>query len=175
MARSFDSHGILRHDARSSSGGIQMKLFMRRLDSDRALEAKAEFFQQLARSVVVWRQDGNDPTEPQHLSSVRHDRSGGLERITAAPELWKQCEAQIDVFERVPLDESAHADELSIRLQFDRVETKTHSVIHRNRSILDITPCIVERLHAPVTDEADPGGLIQQVKNEFGIVDVEPA
>ncbi len=87
----------------------------------------------------------------------------------------QECETDVDVLERVALDETAEADGLATRLQFHQVQAETQAPVHVARTRVDVVARVFQRPHALVADELQPGGLVQQLQNEGRVIRCEPS
>ena len=89
--------------------------------------------------------------------------------------LGQEGEADVDIGQRVPLDQPAQAERQGIAATLDQEEPKPVIRIQPLRTFCNVAPCVVEIVHSPVADEPQPGGFIDEAENEGRVRRVEPA
>src|SRR5271155_1607107 len=125
--------------------------------------------------MIVLRDNGDNPGKAQNVLAVGHCRSGRFIRIPVAPKVWKKSKAQVNVFQRFPLYETANAKWLTAILQLDQVEAEPKSAVHLNGPVANVILSILEGSYTLIADVLQPRRLIDESKNERGIVSAEPA
>src|SRR5271166_4330581 len=79
-------------------------------EPDRPLEFQSDFLELRDRSVIVRGGDRHDAPQMQLPPAVRHYRGGGFGGVAFRAELRQKREADVDVVERIALDQTADAD-----------------------------------------------------------------
>ena len=74
--------------------------------------------------MIVRSDDGDNPGQAQHVPAVCHCGSGRFMGIAIAPEIGKKGEAQVNVLQRLPLDETADAQRRCAVAQLDQAQAK---------------------------------------------------
>src|SRR6185369_1283591 len=90
----------------------------------------------------------------------------GLARVAAATVAGEERESQIGVRQRVAADEAAHAERLAGLSQRHRPEPVAVLYIARGGPARDVAAGVLERVHVAIADEAQPGGLVQELEDE---------
>ena len=89
--------------------------------------------------------------------------------------LGQEGEADVDIGQRVPLDQPTQAERQGIAATLDQEKSKPVIGIQALRTFGNVAPCAVEIVHAPVADEPQPGGFIDEAEDEGGVGRLEPA
>ncbi len=102
----------------------------------------------------------------------RHRRLSG---ITFAPPLRKKRIAQISVAQAVALQQSANADcSVAVR-KCNGPEAVAVLGLAGMRPVSQVALGVRKRVNVAVSDEAEPGGVVEEGENERGVVEGEGA
>ena len=80
--------------------------------------------------------------------------------------LRQEGEADVDVRQRVALDQAAQSKRQRVAAPLDQEQAEAVVRIQPLRSFGDVAMCALEVAHATVTNEPQPGGLIDEAQNE---------
>ncbi len=141
--------------------------------AEESVETEAELAEQADRGGVFERGEGDDAFAAEgSVRVVEHD-GGGLVGVALTPVACEKGEAEIDVGERVALDESADAERHAVGLALDGEQAEAATRVHRDRAVADVGAGGVEGAHAAVADELVPRRLIEQLEDERVILSDE--
>jgi hypothetical protein len=98
-----------------------------------------------------------------------------LARVAAAPVFGQESKSDVDVGQRVALDQPAHAERQRIAVTLDHEQPETMVCVQALGTFRNVAARIVEIVYPPVADEAQPGGLVDEAEDEGRICRVEPA
>jgi hypothetical protein len=103
------------------------------------------------------------------VATVAQCRVRRLEGVPLSPEFGQEREADVRVGQRRAPQQSAQPHRQARSARFDDEESEAVLTVHLLRSVADVVPGGLERMHAAITDEAQPGRLVQQPQDENGI------
>jgi hypothetical protein len=76
----------------------------------------------------------------------------------------------MSTLQEVTFDEAANADRRSPLLLLDGVQAEAQARVRLDRSLPDVVACVLESLHAPIPDEPEPGGIVDELEDELRVV-----
>ncbi len=91
------------------------------------------------------------------------------------PVIGQEGEAEVDIVQRVALQDSANPNRFIAIFQCHAVEAESMLAIHLQRAGFEIISGSVEAVDALVTDETNPVRIIDQREYEFGVVETQPS
>ena len=106
---------------------------------------------------------------------MRHHGLRGLEGIALAAGARQEGVADVDVLERVALDQAGQADRPAAVEPLHQVHRMAARALHRHRAVLDRLERILQGAHAAVADMFDEGRVVEDFQVDGGIARLHQA
>src|SRR3984885_15558706 len=108
----------------------------------------------------------------QSILGVHENRGGGFHGISRRPISRQKRESYVWVIQSFALDQPANPDRRPVS-QASGIQTEAIARVAVHRSMTNIIAGVREGPDAFVADEADESGLVQQLQNKFGVVEIQ--